>query len=1039
MTERPLVVILGAGRPFIGTEPPALTQTSGNQRILDWVVEAFEQELEDPEIHFVGGYQLKSIVQQYPEIHFSQNEEWENTGPIASLFSAPIQTGRSLYLCYGDTVFDSSAVAQLDADDDVSIAIDQSWQTRYDSRSIESLERAEKVATRDDRVVSIGSSLEVDSADGEFSGLVRFSSEITEKITSLWDQGAIDRDSTVPDLLRALHENEVVINFENINGNWAELETPEDLSRFVLDTKANTLRRLRSMVTESIVLDQYTFTVGEWRRTSSEICDEIADKYGHENVIVRSSALAEDSWERSNAGRFESILDVQANDRTVLSEAIERVIGSYPDDRDENQVLVQPMIEDPAQSGVVMTRSLDRGGPYYVINFDATTSSTESVTDGTGKHLQTAVVRKDAIERLGAEIPPTDERTEAHERQVSQQYPDELPLVSLLNAISELEELAGHDSLDIEFAIGEDETIYILQTRPMAMDPAEARESDQTIFEAVENARDEFVRSQNPPPTVVGDRTIYGVMPDWNPAEIIGRQPRRLAASLYRYLIMDETWARQRAEYGYRDVRPQPLMKQFAGQPYVDVRADFNSFIPDSVPDDLARRLVDHYLNQLEANPELHDKIEFEIALTCLPFDYENEIKPLLSDGFTKEELEPLREGLREITINAYHRSEEDLQAVDQLEHRFERIVESNLPPLRSAQSLLDDCKRFGTLPFAHLARTAFVATTLLRSLERKGVLTESQVSAFQNSLNTVAKEFEKDGHRVATGDLEWETFVDKYGHLRPGTYEITSASYKERPEEYLRPLVETATSVGEHTDPKEVWNHETKQEVERELERIGLPADAESFIEFLVTAIEGRERSKFVFSRNLSEALEQITIFGEEHGLSRDELSHIPVETLFEIIHDHPPEDIESWLTDHVKTGRKKHAITKAVELPPLLFEEADFLLFERPVREPNFVTNESVQERVVILNDDSENVTDVDGSIVMIPQADPGYDWLFGHDIAGLVTMYGGANSHMAVRAAEFSLPAAIGVGENEFKRLRQAKRIELNCGAKNIKKLS
>ena len=54
------------------------------------------------------------------------------------------------------------------------------------------------------------------------------------------------------------------------------------------------------------------------------------------------------------------------------------------------------------------------------------------------------------------------------------------------------------------------------------------------------------------------------------------------------------------------------------------------------------------------------------------------------------------------------------------------------------------------------------------------------------------------------------------------------------------------------------------------------------------------------------------------------------------------------------------------------------------------------------------------IDGRIVLIPNADPGYDWLLARPIAGLVTMYGGANSHMAVRAAELSLPAAIGVGE-------------------------
>ena len=41
-----------------------------------------------------------------------------------------------------------------------------------------------------------------------------------------------------------------------------------------------------------------------------------------------------------------------------------------------------------------------------------------------------------------------------------------------------------------------------------------------------------------------------------------------MAESLYKYLILDEIWAKQRKEYGYRDVRPKSLLVNFAGHPY---------------------------------------------------------------------------------------------------------------------------------------------------------------------------------------------------------------------------------------------------------------------------------------------------------------------------------------------------------------------------------------------------------------------------------------------------------------------------------------
>ncbi len=1026
--RRPLVVILGAGRPFAGTEPSALTSTSGDKRALDWLLEAFSQSLDNPEVHFVGGYRMEQVVDSYPDIHFSQNEDWETTGPVASLLTAPLPNDRPVYVCYADTIFEQTAVEAIDGT--TSIAVDRSWQTRYHDRSEESLDRAEKVTLDNNYLGDADTELSVSEADAEITGLLRLTPEAIERVHSLWDSRTITSEANIPDLLRALVATGIDIEAVDIGDNWAELETAEDLSRFILDTKANTLRRLESMVTESRILKQHTFTVGEWYDNSNAVCSSINETFDGDPVIIRSSSLSEDNWDESNAGRFESVLDVSSNDPQSLSKAIEQVIDSYHDNNPDNQVLVQPMIDDVDQSGVVMTRSLETASPYYVVNYDATTSSTESVTDGTGEHLQTTIVRKNVVtDRIEDGLSLDDEGVDPRP-----QYPSDLQLEKLLKAVRELEELIGHDGLDIEFAIDSTGEVYVLQTRPMTIDPTENTIDDQELFDTLDQSQQEFTASQQSPPVVFGDRTIYGVMPDWNPAEIIGRQPRQLASSLYHYLIMNNTWAKQRAEYGYRDVRPHPLMKTFAGQPYVDVRADFNSFIPASVPDNLASDLVEYYLTRLEAHPEFHDKIEFDIVLTCLTFDYDRQIGPLLDAGFTKEDLEPFRDGLQEMTQEGFRRIEQntDTEKIEELEARYEAIVDEDLPSLREAYYLLDDCRRLGTLPFAHLARTAFVATSLLRSLERIGVLTAEQRSAFQNSLNTVAREFERDGYRVSEDEMEWVDFVDKYGHLRPGTYEITSPAYKQNPEEYLRPIVETGDEPAEHPDPIDVWGEDTKRAIETELERIGLPADADRFIEFLVDAIEGRERSKFVFSRNLSKAIECITEFGEQHGFTRDEVSHLRLETFFELILEHLPSEIESWIDERVRRGRKKYAMTTAVELPPLLYNETDFGIFERPTREPNFVTNNTITADIVELDDEDTEPEDIDGKIVLIEQADPGYDWLFGHDIAGLVTKYGGSNSHMAVRAAEFSLPAAIGIGENHYDQLCRADVLELNCAA-------
>ena len=95
-----------------------------------------------------------------------------------------------------------------------------------------------------------------------------------------------------------------------------------------------------------------------------------------------------------------------------------------------------------------------------------------------------------------------------------------------------------------------------------------------------------------------------------------------------------------------------------------------------------------------------------------------------------------------------------------------------------------------------------------------------------------------------------------------------------------------------------------------------------------------------------------------------------------------------------------------------------------------PNFITQKSISAKIAFENDE-----DLEGKIVLIRAADPGYDYLFSKNIAGLITCYGGANSHMAIRASELALPSVIGVGEEKFMQLSKAKIIQIECASEQI----
>jgi len=123
-------------------------------------------------------------------------------------------------------------------------------------------------------------------------------------------------------------------------------------------------------------------------------------------------------------------------------------------------------------------------------------------------------------------------------------------------------------------------------------------------------------------------------------------------------------------------------------------------------------------------------------------------------------------------------------------------------------------------------------------------------------------------------------------------------------------------------------------------------------------------------------------------------------------------------------------------VRLPEVIVEPSAAFVVPFVVNQPNFITSSTVTAQVAFLDLDEELIpSDITGKIVVLRGADPGFDWIFSHKIVGLVTKYGGMNSHMAIRCAEFDLPAAIGLGEKLYESLVEARRIQLDCKAKKV----
>jgi hypothetical protein len=1002
--------------------PHALSELTGvwpasdnRQSVLEWTLTALSQAGVRDRL-FVGGYHIQKVVAKFPTLRFAFHQAWERQASVGAMVLGlqSATPGASLVVVMGDVVLRAAAVQAWPSIDAVGFGVT-------------------RAAIEDGGTWSIQGDRPVAGSTHRSAGVLLVPASLVDRVRAVSAQVLqLDPLAGFDELARALAAASVPLVGVDMTDAAASVQRPRDLASFVLGTKAQTLQRLAPLITGASIPRVFSLTVARWRTERAQVLSDLHATLHADRLVVRSSSLLEDRFEASNAGAFHSELDVAPDD---LPAAIERVIASYAaksSDKDEarrgqDQVLVQPYVADAVCNGVLFTRVPDDGSPYQVLNYELIDGRTDSITSGRASSSRVTICARDAT------LPDDDHWS-----------------TRVLRLGQRLEQLIGHDGLDIEFVVDARGQLHLLQVRPLAIQSMRRRAyGDEDVrfeLDQIGAAVDELVTES---PRMLGRRGALGVMPDWNPAEIIGVCPRPLALSIYRQVVTDDVWARARQELGYRPLHHTPLMHALGGRPYIDVRASLNSLLPATLDSSLGSRLIDAAIGQLHQQPQLHDKIEFELMPTCGDLDPQRWRDQLRQYEFSSRECDTI---LRSTVGHTDRLLALGGASVDRMLAQTRSLKASRddaaqiaargstRSHLQAARLLLDATTACGTLPFASLARCAFIALSLLRSLERTGVLSSVEYASVLAGLPSVAGEVAEDLRDCRAGKLERGDFLERHGHLRPGTYDILTPSYAEAPERYFADASDAATIDQPHRVSQRTAREilfERHAAIAAALHRCGFSATAHQMIEFICGAIPGRELAKHEFTKNISMALSHLALAGETLGLGRDQLSFLPVARLLQLAIETPSAGERTELDRIIGLTRKRHELTTALRLPHLLFDRASVMHFTISALRPNFVTRERAHGPGRLLRvGTTPTGADLAGAIVLIENADPGYDWVFSHRIAGLVTKYGGVASHMAIRAAEFRVPAAIGCGDTIFDPLVGARTIELDCAAEHVR---
>ena len=737
------------------------------------------------------------------------------------------------------------------------------------------------------------------------------------------------------------------------------------------------------------------FTKKKYHKNKNLIFLKIYKKFKKKRIIIRSSSLQEDNIRQSYAGKYKSFNNLKLNKETIFK-YIDLVVEDFKNYND--QILVQEFISKPKFSGVIFTRNINNNAPYYFINFDKS-GHTDLVTSGKlNPSMRTLIVNRDNIK--SAKI-----------------------FSKKLKTVKKIEKILSNDRLDIEFCIKND-IFYIFQCRPLKFI---GKINENKVKEALVNITKKIKKIKQKIPGLAGKTTYFANMSDWNPAEMIGVKPSPLSSGLYSELITDEVWAEQRSNYGYKDVRPNPLMLNLGGSPYIDLRVDFNSFLPAKLPLKIQEKSINYYLNEIRRKPNLQDKIEFDIIETC----YDLNSKKRLLRFLSKKEASVYLGKLRKITNNIVKKNslvlKEELIKIKKLEDKIEILNKSKISEIQKTYFFIKDCKKLGTLPFAGIARCAFIATKILRSLVANKILNENDLENFYESIFTVTKKMNSSYQNINNINKK-KKFLKTYGHLRPSTYSITSKNYYENFNKYFSKKSKRTLK----TTKKFNITKEQIKKINQTFFYHNLQFDCNIFFKFARDSINFREYAKLIFTKSIDEIFKNLIKFSKEIKISREDLQYISIKNFLSYYSHVDIEKLKTILKNEIKQNKKNSKTLNLIECPEFISNVNNLYFQEQRSKIGNYITTKVIHGETIHIKK-IKDYSILSNKIVLLENADPGYDFIFSHNIKGLMTEYGGSNSHMSIRCLELGIPAIIGMGSKEFKLVLSSNSIEINCKQK------
>ena len=185
----------------------------------------------------VRGYR-KDVI-DLSDVQYVDNDDFAETGEVASLACAKKALAGPVVIVYGDILFRRFVLDGLMQDmRDISIVIDGRRRASASARAIDLVRCSERYTDdfhgADDQIILISFGVPATESDGESVGLVKLSAAGTEAVVREIEEMEADGTAAhalLPDLLKRLLDKGQQIGVHYIAGHWLDVDDVAGLAR----------------------------------------------------------------------------------------------------------------------------------------------------------------------------------------------------------------------------------------------------------------------------------------------------------------------------------------------------------------------------------------------------------------------------------------------------------------------------------------------------------------------------------------------------------------------------------------------------------------------------------------------------------------------------------------------------------------------------------------------------------------------------------------------------------------------------------------